>query len=152
MKKGFIMSSLLLVVFLFGFQQQTADCDQKTLKNRCKAMLGQFKYDSAKVTKIALQKKSQKLEVEVPVFVGEKYRLVFNTAQCPGKVTINVYNKDKEAKKRDLLFSTRDSSGSDREFIFDAPRVRKMYVDYDIAPDSTNSKAKGCAVFMVGYK
>jgi hypothetical protein len=152
MKKSFTMSSLFLALFLFGFQQQTAECDQKTIKNRCKTMLGQYKYDSAKVTKIALQKKAQQLEVEVPVFVGEKYRLVFNTSQAPGRVVINVYNKDKEAKKRDLLFSTRDSSASDKEFIFDAPRLRKMFVDYDIAPDTTNSKAKGCAVFMVGYK
>lgn len=152
MKKTFFLSSLLLVALLFGFQQQAADCDQKTLKNRCKVLLTPYKYDSAKMTRLAAQKKAQKIEVEVPVFVGEKYRLVFNMAQAPKGVVINIYNKDKEAKKRDLLFSTRDSSKTDMEFIFDAPRVRKMYVDYDVPVDSLNTKAKGCAVFMVGYK
>lgn len=152
MKKSFILSSLLLAVFLFGFQQSTALCDQKTLKNRCKVMLGPYKYDSAKVTRISLQKRPQQFEVEVPVFIGEQYRLVFNNAQAPGNVTINVYNKPKDARKRELLFSTKDSSATDKEFIFDAPKARKLFVDYDIAPDSTNSKAKGCAVFMVGYK
>lgn len=142
---------MFLAVFLFGFQQTTPDCDQKTLKNKCKTLLGDYKYDSAKMTKIVMQKKAQKIEVEVPVFIGEKYRLVFNMAQAPKGVTINIYNKDKEAKKRDLLFSSKDAKGDAKEFVFDAPRVKKMFVDYDVAPDSLNTKGKGCAVFMVGY-
>jgi len=151
MKKSILTGALLIAVILFGFQQAN-NCDQKTLKNRCKVLLTPFKYDSAKMTPLSLQKKQQKVEIEVPVFIGEKYRLVFNMAQAPKGVVINIYNKDKEAKKRELLFSTKDSSKTDTEFIFDAPRVKKMYVDYDVATDSLNTKAKGCAVFMVGYK
>lgn len=151
MKKSILTGAILLAVILFGFQQAN-NCDQKALKTRCKALLGPFKYDSAKMTPITMQKKQQKMEVEVPVFIGEKYRLVFNMAQAPKGVVINVYNKDKEAKKRELLFSTRDSSTTDTEFIFDAPRLKKMFVDYDIATDSLDTKVKGCAVFMVGYK
>jgi hypothetical protein len=153
MKRGIIISSLLAAVILFGFQQASNNCDQKTLKNRCKVLLSPFKYDSAKMTPINLQaKKAQKVEVEVPVFIGEHYRLVFNMASAPKGVIINVYSKDKEAKKREVLFSTRDSSKTDMEFIFDMPRVKKLFVDYDVAADSLNTKAKGCAVFMGGYK
>lgn len=150
MKKSILPVTFLLATFLFSFQQPAVDCDQKTLKSKCKTLLGPFTYDSAKMTKLTPQKKAQTVEVEVPVFIGEKYRLIFNMAQAPGRVIVNVYNKSKDAKKRELLFSTKDSSATDKEFIYDTPRLMKLFVDYEVPADT--SAARGCAVFMVGYK
>ncbi len=110
-----------------------------------------YKYDSQKFTKINFTKKQQQLEVEVPVFIGEKYRLVFNTSALPKAVKINVYTKDKESKKREAIFSNKDA-GAEKELVFDVPRVRKLYIDYDVPADSTTQKLSGFMVFMVGYK
>jgi hypothetical protein len=153
MKKAFYIS-LVSMIFIFGFTTiQTADnCDKKALTASCKKKLEPYKYDSQKFTKINFTKKPQQLEVEVPIFIGEKYRLVFNTSGLPKGIKINIYTKDKEAKKRDAIFSNKDAKAGEHEFVFDAPRSRKMYVDYDVPADSTNQKLSGCMVFMVGYK
>jgi hypothetical protein len=150
MKKLFY-TGLLGLIFVYGFTtiQATDNCDKKTLTASCKKKMEPFKYDSQKFTKIMYQKKTQQLEIEVPVFIGEKYRLVFNTSSLPKAVQVNVYTKDKEAKKREAIYT---SKAGENEIVFDAPRVRKLYVDYDVPADSTNQKLSGCVVFMVGYK
>jgi hypothetical protein len=153
MKKIFY-TSLLGLIFVFGFTtiQTTDNCDKKTLTTSCKKKMEPFKYDSQKFTKIMFQKKTQQLEIEVPVFIGEKYRLVFNTSSLPKPIQVNVYTKDKETKKREAIYSSKDLKPGENEIVFDAPRVRKLYVDYDVPADSTNQKLSGCVVFMVGYK
>lgn len=152
-KKAFCIS-LVGLIFVFGFTTiQTADnCDKKALTTSCKKKLDPYKYDSQKFTKINFTKKPQQLEVEVPIFIGEKYRLVFNTSGMPKGIKINVYTKDKEAKKREAIFSNKDAKPEDTQLVFDVPRARKMYVDYDVPADSTNAKLSGCMIFMVGYK
>jgi hypothetical protein len=153
MKKLFY-TGLLGLIFVYGFTtiQTTDNCDKKTLTASCKKKMEPFKYDSQKFTKVMYQKKTQQLEIEVPVFIGEKYRLVFNTSSLPKPVQVNVYTKDKESKKREAIYSSKTLKAGENEIVFDAPRVRKLYVDYDVPADSTNQKLSGCVVFMVGYK
>jgi hypothetical protein len=153
MKKAFYIS-LVGLVFIFGFTTiQTADnCDKKAMTTSCKKKLDPFKYDSQKFTKINFTKKAQQLEVEVPIFIGEKYRLVFNTSGLPKGIQINVFTKDKETKKRESIFNNKESKAGEDVLVFDAPRARKMFVDYDVPTDSTNAKLTGCMIFMVGYK
>jgi hypothetical protein len=152
MKNTFYIS-LIGLVFIFGFTTiQTADnCDKKAMTAAAKKTLQPYKYDSQKYTKIVFTKKAQQLEVEVPIFIGEKYRLVFKTSGLPKNIKINVYTKDKESKKRESIFSNKDAKEGS-ELVFDAPRSRKMFVDYDVPADSSNTKATGCVLFMVGYK
>lgn len=153
MKKIFYISVIGLL-FAFGFTtiQDPDNCDKKGLSTSCKKKLEPFKYDSQKFTKINFTNKTQQLEIEVPVFIGEKYRLVFNTSGLPKPISVNIYTKDKEVKKRETIFSSKDLKSGETEFLFDAPRVRSMFIDYDIPADSTNQKASGCMVFMIGYK
>ena len=147
--KKFIYAVLIGVAFAFTTIQSTDNCNKQALSASCRKKLEPFKYDSQKFTKINFTKKAQQLEVEVPVFIGEKYRLVFNTSSLPKAIQVNVYTKDKESKKREAIFT---SKPGEPEQSFDVPRVRKLYVDYDVPADSTNNKSSGCMVFMVGYK
>jgi len=154
MKKIVFISLMAGLVVTYGFTTtQTMDsCDKKTLTASCKKKLDEFKYDSQKFSKINFQERDQKLEVEVPVFLGEKYRMVFNTSYLPKNVVINVYTKSKEAKKREPIFTTKDAPEGTKEFVFDAPHIRNMFIDYDVPIDASNAKLSGCVVFMVGYK
>ena len=153
MKKIFLIS-LISLAFIYGFTtiQSTDNCDKKALTASCKKRLEDFKYDSQKFTKINCKNKAQQLEVEVPVFIGEKYRLVFNTSALPKGIIVSVFTKDKESKKREAIYTNKGMKADEKEFIFDAPRARKMFVDYDVPSDSTNQQLSGCMVFMVGYK
>lgn len=156
MKKIFVIGSVVLAL-AYGFTtiQQADNCDKKGITNAMKKALEPFKYDSQKFTKINFTKKAQQMEVEVPVFIGEKYRVVFNTSGLPKGIGISIYSKDKESKKREAVYTNKDLKEGQTEIVFDAPRMRKMYIDYDVPADSTvtaANKISGCVAFMVGYK
>lgn len=148
-----IIKSLLSVVIIFvlmAFQGGDVLCNSKELKEKAKASLEPFKYDSAELTRITYKKKESVKEVEVPLFIGEKYRIVFEMEALPKQVEVQIYNKDKESKKRKLLFSSKDM-GDKKEFLFEISKIRHIYVDY-IVPPTEEGSYNGCAVFMVGYK
>ena len=152
MKKLF--KSLLTFVFIFAFMAfQGGDvlCNAKELKEKAKVALEPYKYDSAELTRIIYKAKETVKEVEVPLFIGEKYRMVFELEALPKQVEVQIYNKDKSSKKRKLLFSSKDIGAEKKEFVFEVSKVRQVYVDYVIPPTEAGSYS-GCAVFMVGYK
>jgi hypothetical protein len=157
MKKIFsnkLISTGLILVFILlvsAFQNGDAPCDQKTLKDKAKKTLDPYKYDLAKVTRIMYKEKPTMKEIEVPLFIGEKYRLVFNTEALPKNVIINLYNRDKESSKRKLMFSSKDAGADKKEFSFDYSFANKIFIDYDI-PAGDSSATSGCVVFMLGYK
>jgi GH43 family beta-xylosidase len=92
-------------------------------------------------------------KTEVPLSLFGSYRFVFNTEGMPKKIGINVYNKDKDSKKRDLLFSNADSLETNTTLIFDPKKhTRKIFINYDVPADTLNLKIKGCVYFVLGYK
>jgi len=152
MKKIIIpLFSSLLIVTLMAFQGGDILCNAKELKEKAKNLLDPYKYDSSELTRIMYKKKESTKEVEVPLFIGEKYRIVFELEALPKQVEVRIYNKDKESKNRKLLFSSKDVGADKKEFQFEVSKVRHVYVDYVIPPTEEGSYS-GCAVFMVGYK
>jgi len=153
MRKIIYISALVGLIVSYGFTAiQTADnCDKKALSEACKKKLEDYKYDSQKYSKINFTDRNVQMEVELPVFIGEKYRLIFNTSSLPKPILITVYSKSKESTKRVPLYTTKDAAAGTTEFVFDAPRVRNMYIDYDV-PKEDKDKLSGCVIFMVGYK
>lgn len=149
------MSKLLLVstsVVLIAFQSSTP-CDPKILKDNAKQHLIPYTYDLCKLTKITYKKTPQFKEIEVKLFLGEKYRLIFNTEALPIPVVISLYNKGKEHEKRKLLFTTKDTPANQKIFTFEYSWARKIYIDYEIpAVDSTQPEKTGCVYFLLGYK
>jgi hypothetical protein len=152
MKK--LSNSFLFFIIVVGFMSfQTDDvlCDAKVLKEKAKDMLDPYKYDSSELTKIIYKKKESVKEVEVPLFIGEKYRFCFNMEAVPKAVEIQIYNKDKDSKNRKLLFSSKDSGLDKKEIQFEISKSRHVFVDY-IVPPAEKGSYMGCAVFAVGYK
>lgn len=142
--------SIVIVFVLMAFQTGDVLCNSKELKEKAKLALEPYKYDSSELTRIVYKTKETVKEVEVPLFIGEKYRMVFELEALPKQVEVQIYNKDKESKNRKLLFSSKDM-GDKKEFQFEVSKVRHVYVDYIVPPTETGSYS-GCAVFMVGYK
>lgn len=149
----FTVSSLVIAFILTvcAFQNGDAPCDQKALKDKAKKILEPYKYDVAKVTAIIYKDKPTVKEIEVPLFIGEKYRLVFNAEALPKQVVINLYNRDKESSKRKLLFSSKDATADKKDFSFDYSFANKIFIQYDIPAGDSTAKS-GCLVFMLGYK
>lgn len=142
--------SIVIVFVLMAFQTGDVLCNAKELKEKAKLALEPYKYDSSELTRILYKAKETVKEVEVPLFIGEKYRMVFELEALPKQVEVQIYNKDKDSKNRKLLFSSKDM-GDKKEFQFEISKVRHVYVDYIVPPTEAGSYS-GCAVFMVGYK
>lgn len=126
-------------------------CDQKELTDKGKTLLDPFQYDNSRLTQIDFKNKPQKITLDIPLFFGEEYRTVFTTVDLPQNAEINIYDKPANSKKRELLFSSKNSSGTD--FLFEIERSDKMIVEYDIplvGSDSINKSA--CVLFMLGYR
>jgi hypothetical protein len=150
MKKIRHIILLVPVLLLASFQSGDILCNAKALKEKAKAALDVYKYDSSELTKIIYKKKETIKEVEVPLFIGEKYRIVFEMEALPKNVEVQIYNKDKDSKNRKLLFSSKEA-GDKKEFYFEVSKTRHVFVNYVIPPTEEGSYS-GCAVFMVGYK
>lgn len=144
--------SVVVMALTCAFIQASDTCDTKKLKDEAKAALDPFKYDSGKVTRLTYKKKAQLKEIEVPLFIGETYKVVFNTAGISRDVTINVYSKDKESKNREPLFTAK-ATGAERIFTYEPKgRRTKLYVDYDLPVVNDSVPPAECLVMMLGYK
>ncbi len=155
MNKYFLFAFALLAFVIISFKQthEPSDfCNSVEGKQKCKdALKPGFQYDATKVTKVTFSTKKDFKELEVPLYIGEKYRFVFNSEGNPQPVDIEVYDNKFESRKRKLLFSSRDFPVEQREFIFEPVRAKKVFIDYAVPP-TTDSTKKGCVVFAIGYK
>jgi hypothetical protein len=153
-----ILQNILRPAFIFvlllanlAFQEGDISCNVEALTEKMQKELKPYVYDMSKLTHIGYKEKIWLKELEVPLFIGEKYRMVFNTEALTNQIVISIYNRPKDSKKRKLLFTTKDAPADKREFVFDYAMARQAFIDYEIpAGDSTVSG--GCLVFMLGYK
>lgn len=143
--------TLVTIFTLMAFQDSDILCNANDLKLKAKNILEPYKYDSSELTNIIYRNKETLKEVEVPMFIGEKYRIIFELEALPKEIEVQIYNKDKDSKNRKLLFSSKELAPDKKEFQFEISKVRHVFIDYVIPPAETGSYS-GCAVFMVGYK
>jgi len=142
--------ALLMSITSFA-QTTTAECDATALKGDLKPLLKpEFKYDSSKTTRFSYSSKKQIKEIEVPLFMGEKYRFLFNTAGLPKDIKVEIYSKAHDNSKRKLLYALEQEEGK-TTYTFEPTKSRKMYINYTI-PESTEEELRGCMVFLLGYK
>lgn len=151
--KNYIKSITVFCLFiiLVSFQSGDVLCNSKDLKDKAKKQLDPFQYDNFELTRIMYKSKETFKEIEIPLFIGEKYRLVFEMEALPKKVLVEIYNKEKENKKRKLLFSSKDIPDDKTEFIYEVSKARRIYVNY-IIPAGDETAKSGCALYMIGYK
>ena len=124
-------------------------CDTRALKKEGIADLNPFYYSAAKVNLISYDYKVSRKEIEVPLFKGEKYKMVFNKKGLPKDVVIEIYDKDKSHEGRTPLFT---SEGNTNPIVsFQPEKSKKMYVNY-VVPKADGEKTEGCLVFILGYQ
>ena len=154
MKKIIYISFALISVFFVFIcadlpTSENANCDQKEVKTILEPLVKPFIPDGFKLTKILFRKQPQKKEVEIPLYFGENYRIIFLTSKMPTNIGINIYNKASTAKKRTLLFSNKDLPKTET-LKFETDRAKDFFVEYDIP--ATDSMSSGCVSFMIGYE
>ena len=154
MKKNLILNIIaVLALFTFSFVQKKIEpCNIVELRKASKPLLTPYNYDSQLLKRITF-KNPITLETEIPLSFFGEYRLVLNTDGMPVKVPINIYNKEKQAKKRELLWSNESYSETDKIMVYTPQaRTRRVFVDIEVPADSLNQKTKGCIYMTLGYK
>ena len=143
--------SFFLIGALSSYGQENM-CDAKALKDEIKGKLKPgYKYDSSKITRIAFKNEEQGKEIEVPLFIGEKYKFIFNTKAVSEPVEIAIYNKPAGSKRRKELYSNKkEMKDGSKIFTWEPDKSRKMYINYKIPP--SKDEDRGCIVFLLGYK
>ena len=147
--------SLLMAVAVFTLTAQSSSemmdyCTSNVTKKKAKEALAPYKYDGSKTTRIVFKYTEQRKEVEIPLYFGERYRMVFNREGTPQPVKISVYNKSYTQKNRELLWTSENEPDSETQFVYEPKRARKMYVNYEI-PSTNDTLKKGCVVLLLGY-
>lgn len=151
MKTAYLILSILIIFVTSVAFQVSEDCDITALKKELKRELRpEYKYDSSKSSRLTYKAKTQVKEIEVPLFMGEKYRFLFNTAGLPKDVKVEIYSKKIGNKKRKLLYKIEPKSDQ-HIYVFEPIKSRKMYINYTI-PETTEEGLNGCLIFVLGYK
>lgn len=154
MKKIIFYSTTLLVLLTStALKLEEVQCVAADLKNELKPLLKpEYKYDSSQITRIVYKKDAFQTGIEVPLFMGEKYRFLFNTAGLPKDVEITIYDKKPGNKNKNALFTLSKVKEADRHlYSFEPEKSKKMYIVYTI-PAAEEEDLKGCLVFLLGYK
>jgi hypothetical protein len=149
MKK--IALALLSIVAIITMSSAIIDtsCESKSLKKEGVAELNPFYYSASKVTEIDFDYKSSRREIEVPLFKGERYKMVFNKKGLPKDVVVEIFDKDKTHTNRKAVFT---SEGNSAQILSYSPEKSKnMYVNYTI-PKADGVTESGCMVFVLGYQ
>ena len=152
MKKKLFYIVFFTLAFVFTAAKQIPqEFDSRALKSELKLKLKpNFKYDSSKTSRFTYKNKELIKEIEVPLYMGEKYRFLFNTAGLPKEVKIEIYNKPQEHKKRKLLYQLEKTS-YEHIYMFEPKKKKKMYITYTVSAVE-EEELRGCLVFLVGYK
>ena len=147
----FLISIALIGIFSISAIQVSEECDATALKAELKRELRpDYKYDSSKTSLFSYKSKIQVKEIEVPLFMGEKYKFLFNTAGLQKDVKVEIFNKPAGHKKRKLLYTLNKKEGKNI-YTYEPQRSRKMYINYTI-PQSSEAELKGCIAFVLGYQ
>ncbi len=148
---GFGVVCLGLISFQYGTNTIKDYCTSSESRKKAKLTLKPYKYDAGKTNKFTFKAKEQSREIEVPLFLGERYRMVFNTEGMPQHIGIEIYDKKSTHKKKQLLFSNKDIPTDQTEFVFEPEKSKTLYVNYSI-PVTNDTIKKGCVLFVLGFQ
>tara|TARA_R110000868_G_scaffold139265_1_gene354025 strand:- start:748 stop:1254 length:507 start_codon:yes stop_codon:yes gene_type:complete len=149
MKKIALALFSIVAVFTMSSAIMETDCESKSLKKEGVAELNPYYYSASKVTEISFDYKSSRREIEVPLFKGERYKMVFNKKGLPKDVVVEVFDKDKTHENRKAVFT---SEGNSAQILSYSPEKSKnMFIRYTI-PKANGVKESGCMVFVLGYQ
>ena len=154
-KTNFMNNSKIIIFTLLAFcayicisADVTIFCKQKENIPKCKKLLNPYIYDVSEVTYLNITDQKQTKEIEIPVYYGEKYRIVISTEGIPENIGIEIYNDKPGSKNAEKLFSK--ELKDEKTIYFDPKESKKYYVVYTIP--SAKESIKGCAVLMLGFK
>ncbi len=94
--------------------------------------------------------KEKTIEIAAPLFKGEDFRFIFNTAGLPKDIEIKFYEK-KGKKGKELFALSKIKEDGKHIYTFDPQLNKTIYLNY-IIPRTSKQGLKGCMVCVIGCK
>lgn len=126
-------------------------CSNSEAKFKAIDSLDTYFYASSKISSINYTYKTSVKEVEVPLFKGEKYRMVFNRQDLPKNVEVEIYDKSRESDGRTLLYSSKTEGNGSTILTYEPKKAKNLFINY-VIPPAQGSDETGCMVFVLGYQ
>ncbi|HRE74793.1 MAG TPA: hypothetical protein PK637_05655 [Flavobacteriales bacterium] len=135
-------------------------------KQKSRDNLKPYRYDGTNVTHFSYSGFTQKREIEVLLFNGNEYRLVFNAEGATKPLDIEIYDKPSDNQGRVKLHEVKSVTGQEnisiQTDVLNAKYkelknskdvvLKRIYVDYIISANDTREPASGFMVLTYGYK
>lgn len=177
-----VFTAVLMAVVGYGFAQvmnkkadEKPDPRVKAQENASKVTaykatsrenLKPYRYDGTNVTHFSYSGFAQKREIEVMLFNGNEYRLVFNAQGAIKPIDIEIYDKPTTNQARVKIFEMKNVTGQENIPVETTALnnkyrelknskdilLKRIYVDYIISANDSKEPASGFMVLTYGYK
>lgn len=166
MKK--MMNSFLPLALLFswglmvsGVRDNALDAQLNTLKQECKELISETRYEGSKTTYYNVTSSKQQKTVEVFMFLSNEYLFAISAKKCSVPVAIKLYDAPADSKDRILIKEIKKAQGANFKFSSNelnaayqkkkgnVDRLKNLYFEYQI---NSGSQSKEGIVLVYGSK
>lgn len=128
-----------------------AQCSKNKLAKHCSESLDGYFYDGAVTEKIKLDTVPSIYDFEFIAFSGQDMKLIFCASE-PYNVEVNIYNKPKTSKKREIIYSSTEDKNEIKIWQFNVARTERYFIEYFVPANNESSKKSICFSMIIGFK
>lgn len=160
-KTAFLLVGILLLTSAARLDGDGAfDAQINTLKQECKELIKDARYEGAKVTYYNAGNKQSKT-VEMFMFLPNEYQYAISAKKCSVPLTVKLYDAASDVEERNLIkefknvqgktftFNTTELNKLYRKKVPEVERLKNLHIEYSIGSGKTNKEA---IVMVMGHK
>lgn len=139
------------------------DAEINTLKQECKDLIKECRYEGSKVTYYNAKSEKQTKNVELFMFLKNEYQIAISAKKVSAPLTIKLYDAASDMKKRVLIKEYKNVQGTNfkissndlneiyRKKVPEIDRLKNVHIDYVIGSSKSGS-SKEAVVLVYGNK
>lgn len=165
LRRGVLPTALAAFMLLTGMEHnggdEVFDAQVNTLKQECKELLKDARYEGSKITYYSTGQNKQTKSVELFMLLPNEYVFAISTKKCTTPVTIRLYDAPSDLDERTLIkefknyqgktftFSTAELNKIYRKKVPEVERLKNLHIEYTIGSGKLNREA---IVLVMGHK
>jgi hypothetical protein len=162
MKKLFFLALGIMVLTSAVLQGDGAfDAQVNTLKQECKDMIKDTRYEGSKVTYYNAGNNKQTKTVEMFMFLPNEYQYAISAKKCSVSLTVRLYDAAADVEERTMIkefkgvqgknfsFTTTELNKIYRKKVPEVERLKNLHIEYAIGSGKGGREA---IVMVMGHK
>ncbi len=141
------IGSLIVALLILATGVVQGQCEEKDTQE-IKKLLGNYYYDSSRISDIYTYNRAQTQEFKVRLFNASIYNFVFDASDMPKGVTIKLFELGKKGVRKEIYNSKNDNLTRYKTYTHRVVNPsKKMAIVYDV-PAGTEM---GCITYILGF-